>query len=99
MADNVTLSDAIKQLRAELEEAQREGSDRAVRFLAKSVEVELSIVFKSEKEGGGGIKAWFVDLSGKLHDSDEQSHKVKLVLEPVDRGGKPLPVNDRGHEK
>ena len=37
--------------------------------------------------------------NGKLRASDEQSHKLKLVLEPLDRGGKPLAVSDRDHEK
>ena len=52
MAENVTVADAIKQLRAQLEDAQREGVEKDFRFVAKSVEVELGIVFKTEVEGG-----------------------------------------------
>ena len=99
MADNVTVADAIKQLRAQLEEAQREGIGKDLRFLAKSVEVELAIVFKSEIEGSAGVKAWFLDISGKAKAADETTHKVKLVLEPVGRDGKPTFVSDKGHEK
>jgi hypothetical protein len=98
MADNVTVADAIKQLRAQLEEAQREGAQKDVRFLAKSVEVEFGIVFKSEREAGAGIKAWFLDVSGKSKAGDETAHKIKLVLTPVGRDGKDMFFGDDEHE-
>jgi hypothetical protein len=99
MAENVTVADAIKQIRTQLEEAQRGGIDKDLRFLARSVEVELAIVFKSEIEGGGGVKAWFLDVSGKAKSSDETTHKVKLVLEPIGRDGKPTFDSDTDHEE
>jgi hypothetical protein len=99
MADNVTVADAVKQLRVQLEEAQREGSGKEFRFLAKNVEVELAVVFKSEKEGGAGVKAWFLDVSGKAKAGDETTHKVKLVLEPVGPDGKGIFVSDSEHER
>src|SRR3954447_14194718 len=99
MAENVTVADAIKELRAQLENAQREGVGKDLRFLARSVEVELAIVFKSEIEGGGGVKAWFLDISGKTKATDETTHKVKLVLEPVGRDGKPTFVSDTDNEE
>jgi len=99
MSDNVTVADAIKQLRAQLEDAQHEGEGKDLRFVAKSVEVELAIVFKSETEGGAGVKAWFLDISGRAKTGDETAHKVKLVLEPIGRGGKPTLVSDKTLEK
>ena len=99
MSQEVTVAEAIKQLRMQLEDAQREGIGKELRFLARSVEVELAIVFKSEVEGGAGVKAWFLDVSGKTAASDEKTHRVKLVLEPVDRDGKPTLVSDAEHEK
>lgn len=99
MAQNVTISEAIKQLRAQLEDAQCEGRGKGLRFLAKNVEVELAIVFKAETEGSAGIKAWFLDVSGKAKAADETTHKVKLVLEPVGRDGKPTLVSDTEHER
>ena len=56
MSQEVTVAEAIKQLRMQLEDAQREGIGKELRFLARSVEVELAIVFKSEVEGGAGVK-------------------------------------------
>lgn len=46
--NDVSLADAIKQLRSQLEEAQQDGEGRSLRFLARQVEVELAIVFKRE---------------------------------------------------
>lgn len=99
MAENVTVAEAIKQLRAQLAEAQREGAGKDLRFTIKSIEVELAIVLKSELEGGAGVKAWFVEASGKAKDADETTHKVKLVLEPFGPDGKPTQVSDTEHER
>jgi hypothetical protein len=99
ITDNVTVAAAIKQLRAQLEEAQQEGAGRDLRFVAASVELELGIVFRSETEGGGGVKAWFLDISGKAKAGDETTHKVKLVLQPVDRDGNPTFVSDTQRER
>ena len=94
MSDDVTIADAIKQLRAQLIEAIREGEGKSVRFLPKSVEVELTMVLKSQVDGGGGIKAWFVDVSVKGSTGNEATHKVKLTLDVVGPGGKPTEISD-----
>ena len=98
MTDNIEVSSAIKNLRAQLEDAQREGTDKKVRFLARTVEVELAIVFKGEAEGGAGVKAWLLDVSGKARTGSETSHKLKLILEPVGPDGKPTFVSDADRE-
>ena len=94
MIGNVTVAEAIKQLRTQLAEAQREGAGKDLRFLTKSVEVELTMVFKTEVEGGVSVKAWFLDVSGKGKSADETAHKVKLVLEPIGPDGEPTKVSD-----
>jgi hypothetical protein len=87
MAGDVTVAEAIKQLRVQLEEVQRDSGGTALRFLARNVEVELAIVFKNGNEGGP--KAWFLDSSGNANHGDQTAHKVTLVLEPVGPDGKP----------
>jgi hypothetical protein len=104
VAKDVTISEAIKQLRTQLEEAQqqlaqRQGSgDKGLHFLTKSVELELAVVLKAETEAGFGFK-WFLDTSVKAKDADERTHKVKLVLEPKGPGGEPVEVSDTEHER
>jgi hypothetical protein len=99
MTRDVKLADAVKQLREQLEEAQRAGSGQNIRFLAKSVEVELNVVFKSEVEGGAGLKAWFLEASAKTRGAEETTHRLRLVLEPVGLDGKPTPISDRDYER
>lgn len=99
MAGEVTVAEAIKQLRTQLADAQREGSGKDLRFLTKSVEVELAVVFKTETEGRAGVKAWFLDVSGGAKRADETTHKVKLVLEPVGPDDKPTQISDAEREQ
>jgi Trypsin-co-occurring domain 2 len=85
MNSNVTIAEALKQLRKQLEDAQREGAGQQPQFITKSVEVELGVVFKSEVDNAVGLKAWFLDISGNSKRGDETVHKIKLVLEPSKR--------------
>ena len=98
MSENVTVAAAIKELRGQLEEAQRDGAGKDLRFVARSVELELGIVFKTEKEGGGGVKAWFVEVSGKATMGDEKVHSEARARAGRLRG-KPTLVSDAEHEK
>lgn len=95
MDARVTLAQAIRELRAQLVEAAAEGEGSAVRFVPKSVQVELGITFDVEAEAGGGFKLFsLIDLSGKAKTGSESAHKVTLTLEPVGRDGKPILVRD-----
>ena len=97
----VTVAEAVREIRKQLSEASAEGAGQDLRFIAKSVEVELGITFSLEKEAGGGLKLWSIlDLSGKAKTSDESTHKIKLVLEPVGGvDGKPKLISDDQREK
>lgn len=96
----VTLAQAIRELRAQLMEAATEGEGIAIRFVPKSVEVELGITFSVEAEAGGGFRLLsLIDLSGKAKIGDQSTHKVKLTLEPVGRDGKPLLIRDSDRER
>jgi len=109
MAARVTVLEAIRDLHGQLEEAAKEAVKRAeeakkrgepelVQLVAKSVEVELAITFSLEKEAGGGFRLFsLVDISGKAKASDQTTHKVKLVLEPVGSEG-PVRVRDKSQK-
>jgi hypothetical protein len=94
MEARVTLVEAIRELRAQLTEAEAEGVDAEIHFVAKAIEVELAIIFDLKAEGGGGFRLFsLVDLSSKAGMGNQNSHKVKLTLEPVGRSG-PVRVRD-----
>lgn len=83
MADEITVAAAIKQLHAQLDEAQRDGKEHALRFSVQSVEVELSLVFKNDIEGTRGVKTWFLDVSSETRRNGETPHRVKLSFAPA----------------
>lgn len=99
MAGQISLVQAIRELRTQLEQAAKEGKDASFRFVPKTVEVELGISFTIEGEAGCGVKIFsLVDLSGKTKGSDASTHRIKLTLEPVDPGGKPINIHDNERE-
>ena len=94
MEAQVTLAEAIRELRAQLSEAAAEGQDAEIRFIPKTIEVELAITFDLKAEASGGFKLFsLIDLSAKGGADRENSHKVTLTLEPVGRTG-PVEVRD-----
>jgi hypothetical protein len=100
MDAEITLADAIRELRTQLVEAAAGGEGSPIRFVPKTAEVELGITFRVEAEAGGGFKLFsLVDLSGKAKGGSESTHKVKLTLEPVGRDGKPFLIRDTEREK
>ena len=89
--DEMTLSDAIRNLRSELTDAMDAGRSARIRFKPGPIEVELAIKFTSEGSAGAKVKVLsLLDLSagGKL--GSEFSHKLKLSLQAVDAEGKPV---------
>jgi hypothetical protein len=89
----VTLAEAIKQLRDELREAILEGKDEDIVFTPNEVELELGITFGAELKAGGGFKLLaFLDLSTEAKASRESQHKMKLSLSVADNKGQPIKV-------
>lgn len=54
--EKVTIAQASREPRAQLVEMATEGEGEAIRFIPKSVEVELGIKFDVQSEAGGGFK-------------------------------------------
>ncbi|MFO1036166.1 MAG: trypco2 family protein [Geminicoccaceae bacterium] len=98
-AASIPLAEAIKDLRAELLEAMREGADKGLRFRLKPVELELNLSMSREGGAGGKVKFWVVELGadGKLQQAT--THRLKLILEPRGPGGKEVDVSDADAER
>jgi hypothetical protein len=99
MAD-VSVEDAITDLRTQLQKAAAAGANESLRFIPKSVEVELLIKLSTAAEVKAGAKLWSIfDFSASGKIADETTHKVKLTLEPVGKDGKPALINSKLLEK
>src|SRR5262245_22118251 len=85
----VPLKEMVKALRAELKAAIDEGGMEMLQFELGSVELEFNAVVTIEKTAGGKLSFHLFSLGaegalgGKV--SDQQTQKVKLVLNPFAR--------------
>jgi hypothetical protein len=90
----MSLAEAISQLRDELREAILEGKGQDVVFTPEHVELELAISLGTELKAGGGLKLLaFLDLSAEAKKSDASAHRIKLTLAVADGDGNPIKVS------
>jgi hypothetical protein len=80
MAEKIALADFLAHLREQLSFAWMDAQDQRIRFRAKTIELEIQVT--ASKEGGGGIKVWVLEGSGKA--AAETVQRIKLTLEPVE---------------
>src|SRR4051794_33247048 len=89
----VTIAEAIDQLREQLRQAVLEGADKDIVFTPEKVDIELGVDFKMEAKAGGGFKLMaLLSLSAEGKISRGNQHKIKLALKVTDSEGKPLKV-------
>lgn len=90
----VGLSDAIAALRRELNTARTAGKDDNLRFGLGPVEMEFLLEVKREGGGEAGVRIGVVTIGAKGGVSKASTHRVKLVLNPQDRHGRPAEIAD-----
>lgn len=92
MADDIYLSEFIEQLRSELQTAMDKGGQADLKFLAKTVELELEVA--AQKTAGVDGKLEFkvfgigFGAGGTGERSSTQTQRLTLTLEPVGKDGK-----------
>lgn len=91
----MSLSDVLVQLRKELAQAQEKAKDENLKLTVKDIEVELQVATTQEAEGKVGFKVWLLEGEGKGGYSREQTHKLKLRLEPHLTSGGDVQVSGR----
>lgn len=99
ITSSVPLGQTIKDLRAELLEALREGAGKELRFRLKPVELELSLGITASLDGKAGVKFWVLELGGGGKLENVTGHKLKLVLEPIGPEGREFEVTDHMAER
>ncbi|GAA2454156.1 trypco2 family protein [Streptomyces macrosporus] len=85
----IGLVDVIRQVRADLAAAQREGDGRGgeLRFAVDRVCLEVAIQVRKEGTGRTGLRIGVVtaDLGGKA--GKDTTHRIQVELVPRHRGG------------
>lgn len=92
----VGLSDAIDQVRAELEQAIKDGEHSEVAFRAGPVELEFEVAFTRNGSIDGGFQLSVLSFGAKRERSSTATHRVKVVLTPTDRQGHDKLIGDTG---
>lgn len=91
----IPLARVIQDLRQELLTAVAEGRGKELRFKLKPIELELNLAMTLKGEGNLGVKFWVIELGGKAGSDKTSTHRLKLVLDPVDSTGGEYQVRDK----
>ena len=92
----IRISDAIENLRSELEHARDEGEGKKLQFDMGLIELELQIVAENESSGGAKINWWIFGGGVDAKEKNVATHKLKLTLQALDAKGNPLRVSSPG---
>jgi NTP-dependent ternary system trypsin peptidase co-occuring protein len=84
----VDLADMIWQLRSELTRAMWGGDGKDLRFVADTVELELSVAVERAQQPGAKVNFWVLEANAGGKQSSVVTQKIRLVLRPV-RGDDP----------
>lgn len=90
--DEITLADAIGELRAELEGAITKASDASLKFEAIEVTMQFQVGITRSKERRGALKFLVLELGGGRTTSDLETQTVALKLRPVLVDGRPVEI-------
>jgi hypothetical protein len=78
----VPLAQFIKHLRNELQDAEADGKDSALRFELGPIELELELAVERGTGAKGGVKFWVLELGGEESGSVRRTQRMKLSLTP-----------------
>lgn len=78
----VPLAQFIKHLRNELQDAEADGKDSALRFELGPIELELELAVERGTGAKGGVKFWVLELGGEASGSVHRTQRMKLSLTP-----------------
>jgi hypothetical protein len=88
------LADAVRALRAELNEAMRAGQDEPLQFEVGTVTMEFAVELTADAEAKGGVRFWVVELGASGSVGRTASHTVTLELTPTTVSGQRPLIHD-----
>ncbi len=92
MSSDIELADFISDLRSELETALSASKDSEIRFIPKTLDLELTVEVEKSAEASGKLSFKIFSVGaeagggGALKKATTQT--IKLSLEPVGKNGK-----------
>ena len=93
------LGDAINAIRAELERAEAEGRQSALKFRTGPVELEFTVEVKAEGRGTAKVFVLPWSVQAEAGAARDRLHRLKLTLQPVDDHGHDRQISDQSTER
>lgn len=88
------LAEAVKALRAELNDAMTAGQHEALRFEVGTVTMEFAVEVTADAEAKGGVRFWVVELAAGGSVGRSATHTVTLELKPKTQSGQNPLISD-----
>jgi Trypsin-co-occurring domain 2 len=90
--EGIPLTDAVSQLRGELERAIVHAEGERLKFEAIDVTMEFQVGVTRTGEGHAGLKFWVLELGGGRSRENATTQTVGLRLKPVLADGRPVAI-------
>ena len=82
MAKKIPLSDVLGNITEELIKADSKAEERGFAAMKNFTECEIEFAIEAEKEVGGGVRVWVLELGGKAKRSNVNTIRIKFTANP-----------------
>lgn len=87
------VSEVVRQLRVQLNQAMADGQDDDIKFELGPIELEFEVAVGRERGADGGLKVGVLSLGAKGSRSSGSKNRMKLTLTPQDGQGGPTRIS------
>ena len=81
----IELADVVRQLRAELDRAQRGAGDEDLRFELGPIGLEVMVALEAAGGAGAKVRCWVAEIGGDARATATSTQRIKLTLQPSRR--------------
>lgn len=87
---DISLADAIGQLRRDISEAVAKSKDQDILFEVGQVEMQFEVAVEREVGGSAGVKFWVVNAEAAASTTRTGTHTLTVPLLPRTAAGGPV---------
>jgi hypothetical protein len=99
MDNRFELENVLRQLRSELQAAEKAAQREGLKFGVEGIDLELKVSLKAVEGTDAGIKFYVFHLGGSEKNESEQALTIKMKLKPEKSDGGPVQVAKKTAER
>lgn len=92
----VGLSDAVRGIREELDNATNDGKGERIHFELGPIEMEFGVDVRKDRSAKAGVKVWVLNASAGGDNGTTSTSRIKVILNPVTKDGKAARIASEG---